>query len=330
MKNKTFIILLSLLLPLLMINCQPPNPAESPDVEIKNNKFTILEKQIEVTSHLYLHPIVNDSIRGVFLFDSGANGLILDEKFSKENKIPIIKAKELKGENKYSYGVGEGRLKYNFAKEINLKFDGKDFLEKEVRVMKLDSLFSEVLKHEINGIIGYDLFSKFKITIDFDNEKITLDKSLEEERLNNFQKIKYKKEYRKPMVDVVLELENQKQLDCKLIFDMGAGQSISLSNRKSTKENLFHKIKDLECETSNVAGIGGHSQSCYGVIKSLKIGKQIELSSIAIELGKDSKGALGNHKMYDGLLGMEIIKNFNIIIDQENQFIYLQKRGLHQ
>lgn len=282
-----------------------------------------VEGNMVVASHIYLRATIQDSIEGLFLFDTGASDFIIDQDFLQTNsrsKLVIDEARQ------YSYGVGNGRLRNKYLDSISINFEGRVFSVLEPRVMKLDSLFSGVLDQEINGIIGYDLFKDLIININFDNNTFSLDTMLSREAISEYQVLRYKKEYRKPMINVNISTDSLSKFRSKLIFDLGSGREISLTHRKSLKHNLFENQAKLNCQNYEVSGIGGHSQSCSMVADSLFVTDKLQLSNISVELGKDESGALGMHKMYDGMLGLGVLKNYNIIINQNQRMIYLQAR----
>jgi len=317
-----------LLLLFCFVGCQLPAPKiETTIVNLPASPINEISKELELTSHIYLKVSINDSITGVFLFDTGANELIIDQKFATENSLTFLSKEALQKKKEYSYGVGEGKLKNNYLEKVKIEIANRKFIREEVRTMALDSLFADVLGHEINGIVGYDLFKAYWCIMDFDSSQLSLNDTMPTALLKGYEKIPYQKEYRKPMVQVALELPNNKKIKSKLIFDMGSGRSISLTHQKALTENLFNTIDSLNCQGHEVTGIGGKGQSCEGEIKSINFGTSIQLDSINIELGRDQKGALGMHKMYDGLLGMEVIRQFNVIIDQKGKNIYLRKRA---
>ena len=315
---RTFLIFLTL------ASCQ--NTASAPELNWEKPDASYielepLEKAIELTSHLYLKATINDSISGVFLFDTGASGLILDQEFCSKSGLNI----PVDGDKTYSYGVGESRLLHQYTDQVVIEVDKKKFLHKEIRIMALDSLLSKALDHQIDGIIGLDVFGDFIVDINFDKLEINLIDSISE-LSTTYQQLAFKKEYRKPMVNLKVTLEDSSEIQCKLVFDMGSGRSISISHQKAKQEQLFRRIKDLDCSVEEVGGIGGQSTSCTGLLRSIHWQNGVRLDSIVVELGKDKNGALGLQKMYDGMVGMEVIRQFNIIIDQKRSLIYLSPR----
>jgi hypothetical protein len=194
--------------------------------------------------------------------------------------------------------------------------------------MPLDSFLRKALNHTLDGIIGADVFKGYLINMDFDSGTIRLDSSLASNDLGSFQRIPYRLQYRKPMIKIRLTLKDSSQVDGKVIFDMGSGRGISLTHQKGKDDQLFQRIDSLDCTKTAVGGIGGHSNSCDAEVAAIHIGEVFNLNDITIELGKDENGALGLHTMYDGLMGMEIIQQFNLLMDQENKHLYLRKRVL--
>jgi len=283
------------------------------------------DANLDLTSHVYIKAFVNDSIYGEFLFDTGGNELVVDSGFLFRNNIEIIPHTEKRNTN-YTHGVGESKIQHSYLNDISITVDQKQFNTEEIRMINLDSMFSKTLNHRIDGIIGYDLFKDFIVEFNFDKKKISLIESLDSSHLQTYNAIPYSHEYRKPMVQTDLTLTSGFSFAAKLMFDMGSGRSLSLTHRKAQKENLFSEIDSLDCVESSSSGMGGRSVNCYGKLSKFNLGTLETLTDIEVDLGKDQNGALGLHDMYDGLLGLGIIKNFNLILDQQNKIIYLKQR----
>lgn len=290
------------------------------DLSIVQSSQEQVFTNLELTSHVYLTCLINDSIKGEFLFDSGANGLILDESFLVKNNLEdsIIQSK-----NGHTYGVGLNRTKHKSITDISISIDNQKFSDLELRVMPLDSIFSSILNHKIDGIVGYDIFDEYLIKMNFDKSTFKLIDSISPSEEKEYVKLTYTDKYRKPIIKTTIIQENKERIECRLIFDMGSGRGISLTKNKGLKENLFSD--NLACERDSIAGMGGESESCYLAVDSIKF-VDIKMEVDSIEIGNDEKGALGMHNMYDGMLGMRIIDHFNVVINPHGKEIWLQER----
>ncbi len=276
-------------------------------------------KNLELTSHIYIKGKINDTIDGIFLFDTGANGLILDKTFLSKNQLTSNISKEAH----YAYGVGENKTKFQSTSDISLEINNKTFKDLELRVMPLDSIFSKVLNHKIDGIIGADIFNDHLLKIDFDKATFELLDSISVKDMELYTRLQYNSNYRKPIVLAAIDINTESSINCHLIFDTGSGRGISLTHKKGIEENLF--FEHIACEEDSVSGMGGISTSCYLPIKQVEL-SNIQIKADTIEIGKDKKGALGLHDMYDGLLGMRIIEKFNLIIDNNSEVIWFKQR----
>jgi hypothetical protein len=190
--------------------------------------------------------------------------------------------------------------------------------------MPLDSMFKDVLNHRIDGILGYDIFNESVIKFDFDNKQFQVCDSLTELEKETYSKIEYERRYRKPIIKTELHTNNSNSFKCTLIFDMGSGRGISLTHKKGKSEKLFKP--DMYCEKDSISGMGGTSESCYITANYLVI-DNLKIDIDTIEIGRDQNGALGLHDMYDGLVGMEVIKKYNLLIYNSKNRIWLKKRN---
>lgn len=312
-----------------LVSCRNNNSHSNGSLSTNDDPEVILEdhaSNMVLASHLYLKINIQDSTEGYFLFDSGANGLILDKTFVKENRLSLASSKH----SYKTYGVGEGSLDATYAYNVSSSFNDHYFEFDSCRIMGLDSLLGSVLDNKIDGIIGADVFSDYIMKMDFDNQYVRLTNGIDKKDLEDYVAIPYSYEYRKPMVPINISLNEVKQFPAKLMFDMGSGSGVSLTHKKSIKENLFSHDHSLFCEVDSVSGIGGISSICLLEINAIETDTLVLQEKGEIEISKDKRGALGMHTMYDGILGMDIIKNYNVVIDQEKQIIYLKRRKISQ
>ncbi|OAV45269.1 retropepsin-like aspartic protease [Lewinella sp. 4G2] len=320
MNYRNILVYVVLLFPLS--GCEQDKSPEIIAVEaVRNTSVELRPPPVELTSHLYIVATVNDSIDGVFLFDTGANDLILDRTFAMHHALDTLST----ADRSFTYGAGEGKLAHEYLSEIQLKFDGREFTPEKVRMMALDSMLGDVLDHRIDGIIGYDLFKDFIAKIDFDEETFTLLNRLPED-FETYSRVQYKIAYRKPMVTVEAEIAADRVITANVLFDMGSADALALTHRKAKQEQLFSVVSDDDCSSSTSEGIGGSSSGCSLSISSLRIDKTLKVDSINVWLGKDQKGALGLHDMYDGVLGLETIRLFDLLFDPGQRSIYFRER----
>lgn len=285
---------------------------------------TYVPGQMEFNGHVYLYAWINDTIAGSFIFDTGANSLIVDKAFALRHKLYSGPSNE-NTPPRYTYGVGEGRLKTEFVEDLSVTYGTEKIGVDRARLMALDSLFGEPFNHQIDGIIGADMFEDFLVHFDFANESMSLLDEGAPIELATYQKVKYRKEYNKFMLNIAYQVEKGEMDKAKMAFDMGAGSGLYFTHRKSLKDSLFSRFENLDCKESESAGIGGISRYCLGETPYLELAPNLQLSSISVELGQDKNGALGMQDMYDGMVGLEITSSFDLIIDQRNKALYFRK-----
>lgn len=141
-----------LVLPIfLLTSCHPLKGVE------KLIEYNFLDKQLIIVPNV----IVNDSIKGNFIFDSGSNHTIIDLKkvknnFSKSNIITDF------------YGNTD---KISILKKNIIRIANFNLVNLKLRVYDL-SILSK--KYNIIGILGTDIISRFSWKFDYNNKKLLI------------------------------------------------------------------------------------------------------------------------------------------------------------
>lgn len=109
---------------------------------------------------IFLKGAVNDKTMW-FVFDSGAETNLLDYRRSKKalSSMQIISRSKLTG-------VGGSSFEVLYARFDKLTLGDKDFMRNRVLVTNLEKM-GKAYDHNIDGILGYDFFSRGVFTINF-------------------------------------------------------------------------------------------------------------------------------------------------------------------
>jgi len=253
---------------------------------------------------------INQKKVSKFILDTGASGTVLDDDIATQLNLSFVDGEfESTGTN----GV-VGNIKKTSEQQISIT---KKVVLKEIKLTVMDLSFLG----EINGIIGFDLFRNFVSQINFDTNKITFYKKKGRPNRDGYQTVKFVESYCTPEVDVSFSLENGETFSGKALFDTGnRAYPLIVNAPYKTKYNLPSKFKSL----IPVEGRGIHSisQSDKGIIKSLKLG-EFELGEMTVSLSNTEKGVLAREG-YMGIIGLEYISKFNIIIDYHRKKIHLK------
>lgn len=259
--------------------------------------------------------IVSATINGEsqkFIFDTGAQSLVINRKYISDNYHKSEKNYDIKGINSRFVNNEEYEIKdFNFG-EISIN---------NFSALMLDiSLLEEHTRTEIFGLIGYSVFKSFDILIDFKDKYITFIPSGEFMSFWNmniinqqFEKIPFKRYDHIPIIDA-----RAGEKEIKLGFDTGSARTIIDKNA----------LKLIRYELSNISeqqiiGIENKNVTISGAkIRNLEIGNS-SFSNLDILINDLSH--LNKNGRIDGLIGYDLLARYKVLVSYQNKFITLIK-----
>jgi len=286
--------------------------------------FRILGNKKKVTipfenhNNLIVIPvIVNDAIPLKFVVDTGVRTAILtDPIFSDILNIPFTRKISIMGAD------GLTTIDAFVANNISFRMPGIRGQGQALLVLKEDYLLlSKTLGADVHGIMGYELFSRFVITINYDKNILTLHEPSEFRPPRSSKKIPIEIIDTKPYIKTFITLEDGVTIDAKLMMDTGASHSLLLNLSSDERLNLPQNVV-----AANLGrGLGGDIDGYLGRINGLTLG-MYKFKDIIVSFPEGSTyntylertGRLGT-------LGGGIIGRFNITFDYFNEMIYLRK-----
>ncbi|HEU5366653.1 MAG TPA: aspartyl protease family protein, partial [Hanamia sp.] len=177
-------------------------------------------------------------------------------------------------------------------------------------------VLSSVYGMRIDGIIGYSFLSRYIVKINFDSLKISI-----------FQPgfLRYpehgfllRPQFRGLPI-IPLRIKDSKTINSKYFFDTGAGLCFLLSKQfKDDSSVLLKKRKPLPIE---VQGLGGKRRMQLTVIKELQIGSY-KFRKVPTYILDDEFNVL-SYPSLGGLIGNDILRRFNLIINYPQREIHL-------
>lgn len=250
---------------------------------------------------VFIEALLSDK-KVVFLLDSGAPSIILNEKYitvKKNNQIDFI-------------GVsGKGTS----SKVIMSKFNWNGFIIKNMRVNVIDLSHLEIVFNEpFHGLIGYEQLSHFSFHINYKNETINLWRDFDKTNHNIIGEIPFTISNHLPIIKVSI-----RDKILKFGLDTGAGSNLLDIKFKSVLKKSFDSIgesilKGGDKNGRNVIQVALHDIS----INDVPYKKMKTVLTNIVHL-TDSFGDI------DGLLGYEFLKQKNMIISLVDKKIYLIK-----
>lgn len=259
----------------------------------------------------------SDSLR--FVFDTGCTGATIDSAAAEKAGIS-------KGNMRSVSVAGSGGSQiYPMALQQSLKLKGVEIKNVSLVLSSLTSL-SAVLGSHIDGIVGYEVLSQYVTQLDFDHKKLSLYDRIKSVDTTGYTGIpfEFSKNILIPRFPVSVTLANGETFTGKVMFDTGNVFSLIVS----TPFSKYHNFNSKLGETSMTGGRGMNAvtQDQLANIKSMSF-NGFDFGAMGIRLTVNDKAEPKDG--YLGILGIEIIKRFNVILDYANKKIYLKPNNLY-
>ncbi len=277
---------------------------------------------IEIYNNLIVVPVVlNGALPLKFVLDTGVRTAILTQKtFTDILNLAYSRKYTISGPG------GEQIIDAYITNNVSLELPGVTGRGHALLVLGEDYLeLRNYLGTDVHGILGYELFSRFIVEVDYDKKMLTLTVPDRFKKSRKFQSIPIKIEDTKPYVTTSVVLADGTQLTAKLLVDSGASHGLMLEPTSDPRI----RVPDSTVSSVIGRGLGGEITGKVGRIRSLELGSYDIKNAIANFPDPNSyfdSLKLGSTKR-NGAIGGEVLSRFTVIFNFPEEKIYLKKNS---
>jgi hypothetical protein len=281
-----------------------------------------VEIPVEIHNNLVVVPVLlNGKLPMKFIVDTGVRTAILTEK----SFTDIL---NLTYTRRYSIsGAGATQtIEAYVTTGVDLILPGVVGHGHSLLVLERDYLeLRNFLGADIHGILGYELFSRFIVQIDYVNKRLVLMAPEKFTPGRRFEEIPIKIEDTKPYLLAGVELQDGTQITAKLLMDSGASHGLLLEPTSDKKIT----VPEASLATIIGRGLGGEITGRVGRIKSMQLGR-FRFDDVITNF-PDANSYADTLKLgrvfRNGTIGGEILSRFTVIFDFPREKVYLRKNG---
>jgi len=178
------------------------------------------------------------------------------------------------------------------------------------------SILTSVYGERIDGIIGYSVLSRYILKINYDSSNIEFwtQGALRYPRGGHLLR---------PIINTLpvqtARVKDGITINSRFLFDMGAGLNMMLTTDFIKDSAFLHKKRKLF--TKQAEGLGGKIDMGLTVIKEIKLGPY-RFRNVPIYVF-DDKYNVTSYPYLGGLIGNDLLRRFNVILNYERRDIYL-------
>ena len=243
-----------------------------------------------------------------FILDSGSSGISLDS-----TTVEFLKLKPEASDRTIRGIAGIKKVGFLYKRKLHfpkLTIDSLDFHVNDY------SILTTVYGEQIDGIIGYSVLSRYIVKIDYDS--LTLD-------FCSRGTLRYPRGgyLLRPIMSTLpvdfARVKDGKTISARFLHDIGAGVCLMLSKDFAEDSTILSKKRKLWAKEGE--GVGGKIDMHLTVIKELKLGPY-RFRNVPTYIFDDIYNVT-SYPYLGGLIGNDILRRFNTIINYEKRDIYL-------
>ena len=243
-----------------------------------------------------------------FIFDTGSSGISLDSA-----TVDYFKLKPTPSERTIR-GIA-GIRKVSFLNNRKLRLPGLTIDSLNFHINDY-SILTAVYGEKIDGIIGYSVFSRYIIKVDYDSYK------MEFWSKGTFRYPKGGSIF-KPSIGTLAvqpaKVRDAISVNSRFLYDIGAALCLLLSKEFITDSAFLSKGKKIYIKEAE--GVGGKIDMQLTVIKELRLG-QYKFKNIPTYIFNDDNN-ITSYPHMGGLIGNDILRRFNTIFNYDKEEFYL-------
>jgi len=260
---------------------------------------------VEVYGEYVFIPVrVNGGKTAWFLLDNGANETVVSKTQADIAGLAYEGALGTEG--------ASGSAQVGLAKNVVLNLPGVEVATNTVAIANL-SFAQRLLGRPLDGLLGYDVISRFVMRVDYEHAKVTFydPTSFVPDPRATALPITFMGNVPKLTAEILLPGHDPIEAGC--LVDSGAGL-VALTAHFVEVNRVLQSVAPAITVLST--GLSGESNELESRIPALQLGPYVLRQPVAT-FSPDTKGLLASHD-FDALIGGEILSRFTTTFDYRN------------
>ena len=287
----------------------PDTPSEQ-DIDFLNGEPTVVPFQLQANS-IILHVMLNGRGPYAFVLDSGAVNFI-SPALARELGLAVL-------EDDVAQGIGDRSVQSGAVKIDSVRIGGLVLRNQRFHLIDLPYGAAHGFPERLMGGMGYELFRRLALYIDFDHSRLSCYDGSKFRYTGAGTALPFYFMLRLPVVEGAVD-----GVAGKFEIDTGAENNLSLNSPFVLRHDLVARYS-AHVQGFAGEGIGGRENAYFVRVRKFALGS-LEVDSVVTELAEDKAG-IGADPSLAGIVGIGVLKRFNITFDYFHSTIYLEKNA---
>lgn len=263
--------------------------------------------------HIFLQARVNGSQPLWFLLDTGASASVLNTSTAKALGLALHGKAE-------GRGAGEKSEDVNFVKGVTYELPGVKIEGQTAAAISLDAI-EPLMGREVDGILGYDMISRFVVEIDYAGRRLQLYDRKSYSYQGKGVHVPIRVENSVPYVHATVTMPDGQAVEGEFLVDTGASMAIGFTAPYAEKHKLLATLRK-KIFFQGGAGIGGEVKAYMGRVSSVDVGG-VKFRDPIAGFSHDKSG-IGANPNLAGIIGGQILSRCTVIFDYERGEMILE------
>ena len=278
------------------------------DFEILGKTASVVPFQL-LSNSIVIHVRLNGHGPFALMLDSGAVNFI-SPAVARELSLPIER-------EDLASGIGDRVINSDAVRIESIQIGKVVLHHQRFHVVDLPYGLVHSFSERLIGGMGYEVFRRLAVRIDFDNSQLAFYDGRTFRYLGKGTAVPFSIAQRQPVVEGGVD-----GVPGSFQIDTGAEDVLSLNSPFVRQHNLVDKYA-AHVQGFAGEGIGGRENAYFVRVRRFNIG-EMQVDSVVTELSQDS-GGVASDPYLSGIVGMGILKRFNITFDYLHATLYLEK-----
>jgi len=244
-------------------------------------------------------PASTDRGRSPFVLDSGSTRMLMNRRLAADLGLKTSGKGSLQC-------AGAGRIPVEFIHDVNLALPGIESKGFEFSTADLQPLEAS-LGVKVDGILGYELFSRFVVTVDYETKSLTVTVPEEFHPGNTAEMLPIEIRDKWPFVQAELVLPGPVTVQDSFLIDSGSSDAVD------------HPIvMNLQSRVSSESGVG------LGTSVSGATARAISFRLGRYTIAAPTVSCCGATEATSKLIGSEVLRRFMVTFDYPSSRIFIK------
>lgn len=284
-------------------------PAEGPkDFRFTSGRSALRIPIEEDNGHIFVSGQIDNSGPLWFALDTAASRSLIDDGFAQSLGLKLLGDQQITGAG--------GSVQGSYAREVSLRLPGVELRHQTLSTLSLDFL-AQLEARKIPAILGYDLFSRFVVEIDYAAKYISLFDPKSFHYRGSGEIIPITLHNNQPYLRAKLVLLGRAPIESEYVVDTGSSNSLMLAKAFAAEQNVLASAgKTVQ---GRARGVGGEIPLVVGRVAALQLGRFTITNPITFFPHGEivAAGKAGN-------IGGNILRRFRVIFDYSRQRVILE------